>query len=67
MASKWKNRKLVSNLDPMVYEKDRAGFMRGLREIDLAARLGYDTRNSYLIVENDRVVGIGGCGPGARR
>lgn len=67
MASEWKNRKHVSNLDLMVYEKDRAGFMRGLREIDLAARLGYDTRDSYLIVENDRVVGIGGCSPGSHR
>ena len=66
MPSKFKNRKYVGTLDPKVYEKDHAGFLRGLREIDLAARLGYDTRNSYLIVENDRVVGIGGCRPVAR-
>lgn len=66
MASKWKNRKHVATLDPQVYEKDRAGFLRGLREIDLAARLGYDTTDSYLIVENDRVVGIGGCRHGVK-
>lgn len=67
MASKWKNRRHVATLDPKVYEKDRSGFLRGLREIDLATRLGWDTRDSYLIVENDRVVGIGGCRPGSAR
>ena len=62
MASKWKNRRFVSTLDPLVYQKDRAGFLRGLREIHRAADHGRDTRSSYLIIENDRVVGIGGCG-----
>ncbi len=66
MASTWKNRRFVSTLDPQVYSKDRAGFLRGLREIDRAAGLGWDTRHSYLIVENDRVVGIGGCRPAVK-
>ena len=62
-ASRWKNRRHVSTLDPQVYQKDRVGFLNALRAIHRAADLGHDTRNSYLIVENDRVVGIGGCGP----
>ena len=57
--SGWKNRRCVATLDPRVYQNDRIGFLRGLREIHRAAELGYDTRNWHLIVENDRVVGIG--------
>lgn len=63
--SRWRNRRHVSTLDPAVYQKDRAGFLRALRAIHEAALLGCDTRQSYLIVENDRVVGIGGCDSGA--
>jgi hypothetical protein len=66
MASRWRNRKLVGTIDPEVYQKDRAGFLRGLRAIGRAASEGLDTRNAYLIVENDRVVGIGGCRPYAK-
>jgi hypothetical protein len=62
-ASGWKNRRYVSTLDPDVYQTDRIGFLKALRAIHRAADLGRDTRNSYLIVENNRVVGIGGCGP----
>jgi hypothetical protein len=62
MTSKWKNRRHVSTLDPEVYEKDRAGFLRGLRTLHRAALEGHDTRKMYLIVENDRVVGVGGAG-----
>jgi hypothetical protein len=58
-----KNRRHVSTLDPCVYQVDRIGFLRGLRAIHRAAELGCDIRNSYLIVEYDRVVGIGGCVP----
>lgn len=65
MPARSRRRRHVSNLDPSVYEKDRAGFMRGLQAIHRAAELGWDTRRSYLIVENDRVVGIGGCVPSA--
>jgi len=63
MTAHRKHRRLVSTLDPKVYQKDRLGFLRGLRAIHRAAQLGWDTRRSYLIVENDRVVGIGGCLP----
>ncbi len=62
MTSKWKNRRHVSTIDPDVYEKDRAGFLRGLRTLHRAALEGYDTQKMYLIVENDRVVGVGGAG-----
>jgi len=65
MPAHRKHRRHVSTLDPAVYQKDRAGFMRGLQAIHRAAELGWDTRRSYLIVENDRVVGVGGCVPGA--
>jgi hypothetical protein len=63
MAVRWKNRRRVSTLDPRVYQKDRVGFLKGLRAIHRAAALGCDTRNSYLVIENDHVVGVGGCGP----
>ncbi len=63
MSATWKNRRHVSTLDPDVYQKDRAGFLRGLRVLHRAARDGYDTRKMYLIIENDRVVGVGGAGP----
>jgi hypothetical protein len=63
--SRWKNRRHVSTLDPTVYQNDRVGFLRALRAIHEAALLGCDTRHSYLIVENDRVVGIGGCDSGS--
>lgn len=59
-----RNRRHVSKLDPQVYEADRIGFLRGLRAIHQAAELGCDTSSWYLIVEYDRVVGIGGCGAG---
>jgi hypothetical protein len=65
MPAHRKHRRHVSTLDPTVYKRDRAGFMRGLQAIHRAAELGWDTRRSYLIVENDRVVGVGGCVPGA--
>jgi len=58
-----KHRRHVFTLDPQVYTKDRAGFVRGLEAIHQAAQLGWDTRHAYLIVENNRVVGIGGCLP----
>ena len=61
MASGWKARRRVFGLDPQVYERDRTGFERALDAIHRAAELGCDTRGAYLIVENDRVVGIGGC------
>lgn len=60
-GSRWRNRRQVAMLDPEVYQKDRVGFVRALRAIHEAARFGFDTSRSYLIVENDRVVGIGGC------
>jgi hypothetical protein len=63
MQSMRKHRRHVSTLDPAVYSRDRAGFLRGLQAIHRAAQLGWDTRRSYLIVEDDRVVGIGGCLP----
>ena len=63
MQSKGKRRRHVSTLDPAVYSRDRAGFLRGLQAIHQAAQLGWDTRHAYLIVENNRVVGIGGCLP----
>ncbi len=66
MTPQRKHRRLVSTLDPRVYQKDRLGFLRGLRAIHRAAQLGWDTRRSYLIVENDRVVGVGGCVPLSR-
>jgi hypothetical protein len=66
MASRWKDRKLISTIEPEVYRKDRSGFLRGLRAISRAASQGLDTRGAYLIVENDRVVGIGGCRPAIR-
>ena len=49
MTSKWKNRRHVSTIDPDVYEKDRAGFLRGLRTLHRAALEGYDTRKMYLL------------------
>jgi len=58
-----KRRRHVFTLGPQVYTKDRAGFVRGLEAIHQAAQLGWDTRHAYLIVENNRVVGIGGCLP----
>lgn len=61
MASRFKSRRRVYSLDPVVYENDRPGFIRALEAIHRAAELGCDTRGAYLIVENDRVVGIGGC------
>ena len=67
MASKWKNRRHVTTLDPEIYEKDRAGFLRGLRALHRAAQEGHDTSKMYLIVENDRVVGVGGIGGQAKR
>jgi len=63
MPSMTKRRHHVSTLDPQVYGKDRAGFLRGLQAIHQAAQIGWDTRHAYLIVENNRVVGIGGCLP----
>lgn len=66
MTPQRKHRRLVSTLDPRVYQKDRLGFLRGLRAIHRAAQLGWDTRHSYLVVENDRVVGVGGCVPLSR-
>ena len=65
MQSMGKRRRHVSTLDPAVYSRDRAGFLRGLQAIHRAAQLGWDTRHAYLIVENNRVVGIGGCLPAA--
>ena len=59
MAGKWKNRRHVTTIDPAVYQTDRVGFLRALRSIHRAASNGTDTRDWYLIVENDRVVGIG--------
>jgi len=57
-----RNRRHVSTFDPSVYEADRLGFLRGLRAIHRAAEQGCDTRGWYLIVEYDRVVGVGGRG-----
>ncbi len=66
MPAQRKHRRHVSTLDPLVYGKDRAGFVRGLLAIHQAAARGCDTRHAYLIVENDRVVGIGGCLPAGK-
>mgnify|MGYP001765557976 CR=1 FL=1 len=63
MQSIRKHRRHISTLDPAVYSRDRAGFLRWLHAIHQAAQLGWDTRRAYLIVEDNRVVGIGGCLP----
>ncbi|HOC44444.1 MAG TPA: hypothetical protein PKJ99_15615 [Thermoanaerobaculales bacterium] len=63
MQSIRKRRRHISTLDPAVYSRDRAGFLRWLHAIHQAAQLGWDTRRAYLIVEDNRVVGIGGCLP----
>jgi hypothetical protein len=65
MPAHRKRRRHVYTVDPAVYQKDRAGFIRGLEAIHRAAELGWDTRRSYLIVEDDRVVGVGDCVPAA--